>query len=59
MLVARFFYQRKYSKWRPNMLEYRYFNALNMIKITEYIIVNQNKSIDGRYKKWKYICKFS
>ena len=50
MLVAKFFiYRYKYSKSKPNMLEY--FNLLNMIKKPEYIIAKRNKSLDKLYKK--------
>ena len=45
MLVARFLiYRCKYFKLKPNMLEY--FNVLNMIKKSEYIIAKRNKSLD-------------
>ena len=44
MLVARFFiYRCKYSKSKPNMLEY--FNELNMNKKSEYIIAKRNKKV--------------
>ena len=57
MLVARFFiYRCKYSKLKPNMLEY--FNELNMNKKSEYIIAKRNKSLAERYKKWRNICDF-
>ena len=50
MLVARFFiYRCKYSKSKPNMLEY--FNELNMIKRSEYIKAKRNKSLAEHYKK--------
>ena len=49
MLVARFFiYRRKYSKSKPNMLEY--FNELNMNKKSEHIIAERNKSLAEHYK---------
>ena len=58
MLVARFFIKRrKYYKSKPNML--KYFNVLNMIKKSEYIIAKRNKSLDEHYKKWKYASNFS
>ena len=58
MLVARFFnYRCKYSKSKPNMLEY--FNVLNMIKKSEYIIAERNKTTDEHYKKWRYVCNFN
>ena len=45
MLVARFFiYRSKYSKSKPNMLEY--FNELNMIhNLSEYILAKRNKNL--------------
>ena len=56
MLVVRFFiYRCKYSKSKPNMLEY--FNELNMNKKSEYIIAKK-KSLDEHYKKWRKICDF-
>ena len=58
MLVARFFiYCCKYSKSKPNMLEY--FNELNMNKKSEYIIAKRNKSLAEHYKKWRNICDFN
>ena len=58
MLVARFFnYRCKYSKSKPNMLEY--FNELNMNKKSEYIIAKRNKSLAEHYKKWRNICDFN
>ena len=59
MLVARFFiYRCKYSKSKPNMLEY--FNELNMNKKSEYIIIaKRNKSLAEHYKKWRNICDFN
>ena len=55
MLVARFFnYRCKYSKSKPNILEY--FNDLNMNKNSEYIIAKRNKSLADHYKKWRNIC---
>ena len=52
MLVARFFiYRCKFSKTKPNMLEY--FNVLNMIKKSEYIIAKRNNSIDEQNTKQK------
>ena len=58
MFVAKFFiYWCKYSKPKTNML--KYFNVLNMIQKSEYIVVKRNKDIDEHYKKWRYICNFS
>ena len=58
MLVVRFFlYRCKYSKSKPNMLEY--FNELNMNKKFEYIIAKRNKSLAEHYKKWRNICDFN
>ena len=58
LLVARcFIYRYKYSKSKPIVLEY--FNVLNMIKKSEYIIGKENKSLDEHYKKWRYICNFN
>ena len=58
MLVARFFiYRCKYSKSKPNMLEY--FNELNMNKKSEYIIATRNKSLAEHYEKWRNICDFN
>ena len=58
MLVARFFiYRCKYSKSKPNML--KYFNELNMIKTSEYIIAKRNKSLAEHYKKWRNIGDFN
>ena len=55
MLVARFFiYRCKYSKSKPNMLEY--FNELKLNKKSEYIIA---KSLAEYYKKWRNICDFN
>ena len=49
MLVARFFiYRCKYSKSKPNMLEY--FNKLNIIKKFEFLIAKRNKSLAEHYK---------
>ena len=57
MLVARvFIYHFKCSKPKSNTLEY--FNELNMIKKSEYIIAKRNKSLD-EHKKWRYICNFN
>ena len=50
MLVARLFaYCCKYSKSKPIMLEC--FDELNMIKQSEYIIAERNKSLAQHYKK--------
>ena len=58
MLVAKFFiYRCKYSKSKPNILEY--FNELNMIKKSEYLIAKRNKSTAEHYKKWRNICDFN
>ena len=58
MLVARFFiYRCKYSKSKPNMLEY--FNELNMNKKSDYIIAKRNNSLAEHYKKWRNICDFN
>ena len=37
-------------KSKPSLL--KYFNALNIIKESEYIIAKTNKSMDKHYKKW-------
>ena len=56
MLVARFFiYRCKYSKSKPNMLEY-FFSELNINKKSEHIIAKRNKSLAEHYKKWRNIC---
>ena len=59
MFVARFFiYRCKYSKSKPNMLEY--FNVLNIVKKSGYIMAKRNKSVDDEhYKKWNNICNCS
>ena len=58
MLLARFFiYRCKYSKPKPNMLEY--FNELNMNKKSEYVIAKRNKSLAEHSKTWRNICDFN
>ena len=58
MLVARFFiYCCKYSKSKPNTLEY--FNKLNMIKKSESIKAKKKKSLAEHYIKWRIICDFN
>ena len=50
MLVARFFIDLcKYFKLKSNMLEY--FNVLNKIKNSQYIVAKRFKSIDKHCKK--------
>ena len=52
-----FIYRCKYSKSKPNILEY--FNELNMNRKSEYIIAERNKSLAEHYKKWRNICDFN
>ena len=63
MLVLRFQihvgcqFPDSYFKSKPSIL--KYFNALNVIKKSKYIIAKTNKSMDKHYKKWKYGFNFN
>ena len=45
------FYECKYSKSKPDMLQY--FNLINLVKKSEYILAKQNKKLCVHFKKWK------
>jgi len=54
LLSARFLiYRCKYSGTKPNMLQY--FNLLNNIKSTEYLIAKRNNKIAIHFRKWAYL----
>ena len=54
LLCARFLiYRCKYSKSKPDMLQY--FNLINLVKQSEYIIAKQNNKLSVHFKKWKLL----
>ena len=54
LLCARFFiYRFKYSKSKPDMLQY--FDLINLVKKSEYIIAKQNNKLCVHFKKRKLL----
>jgi len=47
-------YRCKYSGTKTNML--KYFNLLNNVKPTEYLIAKRNNKIAIHNRKWAYLC---
>ena len=54
LLCVRFLiYRSKYSKSKPDMLQY--FNLINLVKQSEYIIAKQNNKLCVHFKKRKLL----